>query len=267
MTESAPSSGEPGDQPQLAELAAILAEAWDRAETVVAPSVLRPGTDLDDAYRIQEMVVERRMAADRRRSGWKLGLTSSPEAVPIVGTLLDDMIVPSGARLDLSSMVAPLIEAELAFVVGERITPDSDEAAIASGSHEVAAALEVIDYRTRDSSSSVDWVADNATVAYAVLGERHRLREVKSLSRLRVDLECDGESIATGAGSLVMGDPIRAVIWLARHLAERGRTLDPGAVVLTGSLTGHHEVVPGRTYAASFDEIGAVAVVFDQQAP
>lgn len=262
MTES--SKGIPGDQPELGELAAILAEAWDRAETVVAPSVSRPATDLDDAYRIQEMVVERRMAAGHRPTGWKMGLTSSPEAVPIVGTLLDDMVVPSGTRLDLSSMVAPLIEAELAFVVGEQIRPDSDEAAIAGGPHEVAAALEVIDYRTRDSSSSIDWVADNATVAYAVVGQRHRLGEVTSLRQLRVDLECEGESIATGAGSLVMGDPLRAISWLARHLAERGKSLEPGEIVLTGSLTGHHEVAPGRTYAATFDEIGSVSVVFDR---
>jgi 2-keto-4-pentenoate hydratase len=248
--------------PGLDDLAAMLAGAWERAEAVPAPSRLRPETDLEDAYRIQEMVVGQRMAAGRRMAGWKMGLTSSPDSQPIVGTLLDDMVVPSGVVLDPAGMVAPLVEAELVFVVGETIPAGSGIDDIARGDHRVAAGLEVIDYRTVDSDGVVDWVADNSTVAYAVMGEPRALAEVAPLTSIGVELFSGAESLATGAGSLVMGEPLRAIAWLADHLAGRGLVLEAGAVVLTGSLTGHHRVTPGLVYRASFDRLGEVTATF-----
>jgi 2-keto-4-pentenoate hydratase len=244
------------------QLAEVLAQAWEQAQAVPAPTTVAPDLTLEDAYAIQDRVIDIRLATGRRRTGWKMGLTSSPDATPIVGTLLDDMVVGSGVTLDLDSMVAPLIEAELAFVVGERIDAEADADDIARGRHRVAAALEVIDYRTRDSKGVVDWVADNSTVAYAVLGPETELGELGSLGSIEVTLRSDGEEIAAGEGSRVMGDPLRAIAWLARHLATRHRALDPGTVVLTGSLTGHHSVTPGSAYTASFSKLGDVSVRF-----
>lgn len=248
----------------LSELSESLAGAWEEARTVTAPSTVRPETTLDEAYAIQDRVIDIRLGSGRQRVGWKMGLTSSPDATPIVGTLLDDMIVASGVTLDPDSMVAPLIEAEIAFVVGEPISADADADDIAKGAHRVAAALEVIDYRTRDSSGIVDWVADNSTVAYAVLGPMTALADAGPLSSIDVILRRDAEEIATGRGAQVMGDPLRAIAWLARHLATRDRRLEPGAVVLTGSLTGNHMTAPGSVYAASFSELGEVSVHFSE---
>lgn len=248
----------------LSGLSESLAGAWAEARTVPAPSTTRPEMTLDDAYAIQDRVIDIRLGGGRRRAGWKMGLTSSPDATPIVGTLLDDMIVASGVTLDRDSMVAPLIEAEIAFIVGEPISADADVDAIARGSHGVAAAIEVIDYRTRDSSGVVDWVADNSTVAYAVLGPKSALADVGPLSSIEVTLRRDDEELATGQGVGVMGDPLRAIAWLARHVASRDRSLEPGAVVLTGSLTGHHESAPGSAYAATFSELGEVSVRFSK---
>lgn len=244
------------------QLAQVLAEAWEQARAVPAPTTVAPDLTLEDAYAIQDRVIDLRLQTGRRRAGWKMGLTSSPDATPIVGTLLDDMVVRSGVTLDPDSMVAPLIEAELAFVVGEPIEPEADVDDIARGSHRVAAALEVIDYRTRDSKGVVDWVADNSTVAYAVLGLEHDLAEVGPLGPIVVTLRNDGDELATGQGTQVMGDPLRAISWLSRHLASRDRILDTGTVVLTGSLTGHHRVAPETTYTATFSSLGQVTAQF-----
>ena len=247
---------------ELADIAAGLADAWEHARTVDAPTRTHPGTTLADAYRIQELVVDRRLAGVRRRAGWKMGLTSSPDAEPIVGTLLDDMVVATGTRLAIGSMVAPLVEAELAFVAGARVEPGAGRTDLAVGPHAVAPALEVIDYRTRDSNGVVDWVADNSTVAYAVVGERTSLADAGELADIGVALGRAGEEVASGRGSLVMGDPLIAVEWLVRHLADRGRSLEEGDVVLTGSLTGHVDVVAGDTFQARFDRLGTVTVGF-----
>ena len=54
---------------ELTELADMLAGAWERGEAVAAPSRLRPSTDLDEAYRIQDLIVERRLSAGEGRDG------------------------------------------------------------------------------------------------------------------------------------------------------------------------------------------------------
>lgn len=248
--------------PTIGHLAETLADAWDHAEAVPAPSRLRPGTTLEEAYTIQEMIIERRLGDGRDRAGWKLGLTSSPGVTPIVGTILDDMVIDSGAVLDPVALVTPLVEAELAFIVGEPIEAGADVADLAGGGHRVAAALEVIDYRTVDADGVVDWVADNSTVAYAVLGSPLPLAETGPLAGIEVTLGRDGQTLATGTGAKVMGDPAAAVVWLAGFLGERGRRLEAGSVILTGSLTGHHPVIPGSSYTAVFSGLGKVTVRF-----
>ena len=105
---------------RLGELASALDEAWVGATTVPAPSKLEPAMTTDEAYAIQELIIGRRVKGGRRRAGWKMGLTTAaPPAIPIVGTLLDDMVIPSGSDLSLATMVAPMVEAELVVRIGE----------------------------------------------------------------------------------------------------------------------------------------------------
>jgi 2-keto-4-pentenoate hydratase len=74
----------------------------------------------------------------------------------------------------------------------------------------------------------------------------------------------DGELLASGKATQVMGNPLAAVSWLSEHLAERGYPLERGQVVLTGSLTGHHSLPLGRAseYMAEFGALGTVSVRF-----
>ena len=107
---------------RLDELARALDDAWSGAVTVPAPSKLEPSLTIDEAYAVQELIVERRVGGGRRRAGWKMGLTTAvPPTTPIVGTLLDDMIIPSESDLSLTTMVAPMVEAEFVVRIGETI--------------------------------------------------------------------------------------------------------------------------------------------------
>ncbi|HZD23341.1 MAG TPA: 2-keto-4-pentenoate hydratase, partial [Acidimicrobiia bacterium] len=73
----------------------------------------------------------------------------------------------------------------------------------------------------------------------------------------------DGGAIGSGRGDLVMGNPLAAVAWLSQHLTTRGRALRESEVVLTGSLTGHHEVPAGESeFVAAFTGLGSVSVRF-----
>lgn len=247
---------------RLEELARALDEAWAGAVTVPAPSKLEPSLTTEEAYAVQELIVERRITRGRRRAGWKMGLTTASPPTPIVGTLLDDMIVPSGSDLWLATMVAPMVEAEFVVRIGETIDRATTVAELERGPHEVGPGIEVIDYRTTDSSGTVDWIADNSTVAYAVVGALVPVAEVRP-AEAEASLACDGRHLASGAGHQVMGNPLAAVAWLSRHVTERGHPLQRGDVVLTGSLTGHR-IVPARgvEFTADFGALGRAVVRF-----
>jgi 2-keto-4-pentenoate hydratase len=248
---------------RLGKLAQELDDAWSGAFTVPAPSTIDPSLTSADAYRIQDAIVERRVRRGRRRAGWKMGLTTvPPPAVPIVGTLLDDMVVPSGSALPLSTMVGPMVEAEFVVRIGERLDRPTTVRELQVGPHQVGPGIEVIDYRTTDSSGIVDWIADNSTVAYAVVGSLVPVADVRP-EEVEAILACDGRPLASGSGSQVMGNPLAAVAWLSQHAIERGHPLNTGDVILTGSLTGHH-VVPAREveFGADFGSLGSVTVRF-----
>ena len=57
-----------------------------------------------------------------------------------------------------------------------------------------------------------------------------------------------------------MGHPAAAVAWLVRKLAQRGRGLKAGQVVMCGALTEAVAVQPGDTVVVRFDRLGTVEV-------
>jgi 2-keto-4-pentenoate hydratase len=52
------------------------------------------------------------------------------------------------------------------------------------------------------------------------------------------------------------------VAWLAAKLSERGRSLEAGALVMTGTLTPIIPIVQGASYEGSFSTLGSVEKTF-----
>jgi 2-keto-4-pentenoate hydratase len=60
-----------------------------------------------------------------------------------------------------------------------------------------------------------------------------------------------------------MGHPAKAVAWLAGKLAERGKALEAGQIVMTGTLTPILPIEKGATYVAKFSTLGDVTASFE----
>jgi len=75
-----------------------------------------------------------------------------------------------------------------------------------------------------------------------------------------VRVELNGQEIATGLGSAVLGNPLNSVAWLASKLGEYGRQLRAGDVVMTGSFVRQFPLQAGDTAFAKFSSIGSVEV-------
>jgi 2-keto-4-pentenoate hydratase len=91
---------------------------------------------------------------------------------PDFGYLADHMLVPDGVCLDPERFIAPKVEGELAFRMGQDVAGREVSAQdVLDATAEVLPALEVLDSRiSRWEIGLVDTVADNASCALAVLG-------------------------------------------------------------------------------------------------
>jgi 2-keto-4-pentenoate hydratase len=252
-------------------------ELWeaDRSAKPIAPLTERyPDLVLSDAYAIQTINIDRRVAAGQRVIGRKVGLTSRPMQEllgvdePDFGVLTDEMMVEDGDLIALERLNQPRVEAELAFVMerdlaGPGISTGVALAAIAGA----LPAVEIVDSRVADwKIKLVDTVADNASSGLLVVGGRMRPVADLDLRLLGVAVTRHGELIDTGAGAAALGNPARCVAWLANKLGEFGAGLRAGDIVLPGAVHKMVPVQPGDVFRADFAHLGAVTVRFSKGA-
>lgn len=113
-----------------------------------------PELTVEDAYRIQEELVELKLKRGNGIIGPKMGLTSRAKMQqmnveePIYGYIFDDMLVPNGGTLEFDQLIHPKVEAEIAFVLGEDIEgPGISGEQILAVTEYFIPVLEVIDSR------------------------------------------------------------------------------------------------------------------------
>ncbi|MFF6886149.1 2-keto-4-pentenoate hydratase [Streptomyces sp. NPDC012421] len=213
------------------------------------------------AYAVQEALVALRLARGERPTGVKLGFTSLAKmrqmgvADLIHGRLTDRMAVPDGGRLDISGLIHPRVEPEIAFLLGAELTPGGDPAAAVAG---VAPALEVIDSRYDGFRFSLpEVIADNTSAAAYATGPWTRpeaLGGPRALANLGVVLELDGRPAETGSTAAILGDPLRALAAAARLAGP----LPAGTVILAGAATAAVPLPPGTHVRATVARLGAV---------
>ncbi|GAA2774661.1 2-keto-4-pentenoate hydratase [Streptomyces showdoensis] len=238
--------------------------------TPVAPlTETFPGIDTEDAYEIQLVNIRHRLAAGAQVRGHKVGL-SSPVMQrmmgvdePDYGHLLHDMELRSDVPVPVARYCRPRVEVEIGFVLGDDL-PDEGctPADVLAATERVVPALELIDSRIRDWRITIaDTIADNASSAGYVLGEGRDPRAL-DLGAVEARLDRGGELLAEGRGDAVLGDPARAVAWLARTVARFGVSLKKGHVVLPGSCTRAVDVTAGATFTADLTGLGPVSLSF-----
>jgi 2-keto-4-pentenoate hydratase len=243
----------------LADLAEQLYRAEQRRQPIKPLTDSHPALSLQDAYKIQQMNVTRRLAAGEKILGHKIGLTAKAMQEkfgvnePDFGHLLDAMFHEEGAPLDLSELIDPQIEVEPAFVLSKRLVgPNVGIAEVLDATDYVQVCFEVIDSRIINWRIKLqDTVADNGSSARVVLGEKKVKPESLALDDLETVLELDGTEVAAGNTSAVLGHPANGVAWLANYVSRFGVALEAGHIVLPGTCTrsfriGGHRNVCGR---------------------
>ncbi|WP_020415711.1 2-keto-4-pentenoate hydratase [Amycolatopsis sp. ATCC 39116] len=261
------------DDNQVAGAAERLLAAYDTGKPVRPVIEDHPDATIQDAYRIQQHQVRVWTAGGETVRGHKVGLAS--RAIqrqmgvdqPDFGHLTAGMFHLEHDPIPAATFLQPRIEPEIAFVLGRRLEGPGVTVADAVRAVDcVLPALEIVDSRIQDwRISIVDTIADNASSGGVVLGSTpSRLSDV-DLRMAGCVLYRNGQVAATGAGGAVLGSPLKALVWLANTVGPLGTALEPGHVVLPGSMTRAISIAPGDTVVTSIAGIGSVTAVLSTE--
>jgi len=244
------------------EFAAAVAEfegARSRAEYF--PNAWFDRLSLDDAYRIQIALIDRRGA---RRVGWKVGLTAVAIQQqfgvhePVFGCLLADGRLDSGHVFRRDELIEPGFENELCIVMGRDLAPGATPADVAAAVGRVHPAFEIIETRGDLTRQLALALADNAQQKAFVIGPAVERAALPALDAVTVSVRINGAEVATADGSAVLGHPYNSIAWLAGKLAQFGERVKAGDTIMSGSFTRQFPLSAGDRIEAAFAGIGDV---------
>jgi 2-keto-4-pentenoate hydratase len=224
---------------------------------------------LNDAYYIQLNNVRRAVEMGNIISGKKIGLTSAGIQKqmgvhePDYGHLFKAMDCSDGI-LEMSQLIAPRIEAEIAFIlssdiIGGHVTAQD----VLDATDYVVGSIEVVDTRVADwKIKLIDTVADNASSGRYILGEKQLRPRSIDLKSVTMSMYKNDELISEGSGSAVIGGPAGAVAWLANRLSDYGVPLLKGEVILSGAFAAAPAVKKGEVWRVEFSSFGVIEARF-----
>ncbi len=229
-----------------------------------------PGLTLEDAYRIQLRMVQRRLDAGETVVGKKIGVTSQVVMdmlgvnQPDFGHLLSGMVFSESDAIRVGTMIAPRAEAEVAFVLKRDLRgPGVTAADVLHATDHVLPCFEIVDSRIRDWKIKIeDTVADNASCGVLVLGSTRRDPHELDLAAARMVLHKNGELVSSSTGASVQGSPLNAVAWLANTLGAFGLALKAGDLILSGSQSPLVPVKAGDVFRCEVEGLGGASLRF-----
>lgn len=268
---------EPNDSPSTSgtareRAATRLRQAELSAEACDPVRDLIDADDIPAALDVQQLNVDHAVESGRRLVGRKIGLTAKTVQhqlgvdQPDYGALFADRAIADGGTISLPGLVAPRVEAEVAFVLDRDLDVDSPNVAdVVAATAFVLPALEIVDSRIRDwDITIVDTIADNASSGLFVLGGTPTKLENVDLRAITMTLRRgDAGEVSQGKGTACLGNPVNAVVWLADTMVRAGTPLRAGDIILSGALGPMAAVTEPSTYEADLSSLGGVSVEFE----
>ena len=211
-----------------------------------------------EAYAVQDAFQVLNAQRQGKVVGYKIALTTKvmQQMVgynePIPGAIFADTVHASPATTTCSDYTHFGVECEVAVRLAHDLpiggVPYSRDV-VAHAVGEVMAAFELVDDRNVNyqefANNILSFIGDNAWNAGVVLGRAAANWRELDLAAARGMMQINGEDVAEGVGADVMGHPLDALAWLADLQARRGRSLQSGMLIMTGSIIATRFVAAG----------------------
>jgi 2-keto-4-pentenoate hydratase len=248
---------------EIDDLVETLSEAYETKEPI-APLTDDMEFTTEEAYEIQSRVFDR-IADSSDVVGHKLGLVSEAKqeqlgiSEPIFAPVVRETLL-HGGPIPVDEMIAPRIEAEIGFIIGEDISAPVTPTDVLTSTRAVVPVVEILESRYQGWSipSAQDVIADLTSAGKVGIGESFRDVTDIDLMMESIVVSVNGEIEETGVGADIMGHPARAVSWLGNRLEEKDDALKAGELVMSGGITAAIDIEPGDVYNVQFANIGSV---------
>ncbi|UDF03324.1 2-keto-4-pentenoate hydratase [Asticcacaulis sp. AND118] len=237
---------------------------------------------LSDSYAIQEEAIK---LWDRPVVGWKIGRLAPERQAEhgterLAGPVFDTLFKPAEGEVEIPVFENGFaaVEAEFVFRIGKDAEPgktDYSEAealglidALFAGVEMAGSPLPTIN-KLGPTVVASDFGNNFGLILGAQLASFEASSTVEDLSEARVKgykavTEIDGQVIGEGGLFTMPGGPLKAIAWLAGHLAARGRPLKAGQLISSGATTGIHDILAGQssvvTYSGPHHETTQIAL-------
>ena len=243
----------------------VIEDFWTaRGRGEFFPQAYADRLSLDDAYRVQLALIDRRCAEGECHIGWKVGLTAKPIQEqfgffePVFGCILETR--QSGHVFGADELIHPGFETELCMRLARGLQGDLPLATVRDAIDVVHPSFEIIETRGDLVTQIALALADNAQQRSVILGAPVRLHAEMALEEVEARVQINGQEVARRLGSAVLGNPLNSIAWLAGKLTQYGRSLRAGDIIMTGSFVRQFPLAPGDVAIADFCGIGRVEV-------
>lgn len=251
--------------------AAMLWQHWQQSTRFdELPAHCRP-VSRAEGYAIQAEVAK---LSGQSVVGWKIAATSVAGQRhirvdgPLAGCLPSGRALEAGTRISLAGNHMKVAEAEFTFRMGRPLPKRASAYSVPEVLAAVASlhpAIEVPDSRFEDFTrvGAAQLIADIACACWFVIGPATRTDwRAIDLAQHGVSVYRNGVLAERGSGANVLGDPRRALAWIANELCAHGEGLRAGDVVMTGTCLTPVPVCAGDRVRMDFGEFGALDVGF-----
>ena len=229
------------------------------------PDDISPAT-IEEAYEMQEAFQALLMPERGNIVGYKIALTTPVMQrmvgfdAPCAGAVFANGVHHSPATVPAADYVRLGAECEVAVRLGSSLSAPCDRDRAAAAVAALMPAFELVDDRGADYANLyfLGVAADNAWNAGAVLGPERADWPALDLENARGAMTINGQPAGEGHGRDVLGHPLDALAWLANTLAARGKELQAGMLVMTGSIVSTKFLNPGDEAKFTFDGLGEI---------
>jgi 2-oxo-3-hexenedioate decarboxylase/2-keto-4-pentenoate hydratase len=256
----------------LAAARIIATNRRNRSRLNSLPANIAP-RDEAEGYRIQRAVHDLLLPHVGAIVGYKIGCTSAVMQQylniphPCGGGVFARGVHDSGVSLPARDFVRVGVECEIAVRLARDLPASQAPFTVETVALAVEAyhpAIEIVDERYADwqSLGAPTLVADDFFAAGCVLGNPMARSAAPDLLGVVGRAIVNGVEAGRGTGADVLGHPHNPLAWLANHLAEAGRGLRAGQIVLTGSLVKTIWLTAGDEVTMDLSGLGTVQAAF-----
>ena len=264
------------NQEELKQSAGILALTRVRNQIIDGlPEAFRPA-DEAEAYKVQDQLHELlNQAGYGKRVGYKIGCTTPVMQEflginnPCAGAVYNTSTNYIATSAQYQNFSHPGVECEIAAFIGSDLPPASDgtpftRESVTPAVQALFGAIEIVDdrwtdYKTVDTPSLI---ADDFFASGIVLSQPKPVKDAPDLATAIGHMTINGKRVGEGTTGDIMGHPYEALAWLANSLAERGKHLKAGEVVMLGSVVETKWVMPGDEVSIDIEGVGGALVKF-----